>query len=203
MYRPVFRLSRTGLITSGLFLCMAATVFFWVLYSATTNPADAGESGIMLLPFAMPWIMLLPQAWVTPLAGVGAIILNALLLYFIFGGLRLTRITGQKEKACPHCLTYPLRKKFSPQANFAPYNICVDCGNRFTVDPATVKRHIIALILSPFMLGTTIMTYFKGNGWLGWMLVSHVIFWGYFIYANSKVVFVPYPPGSSSENHDE
>jgi len=203
MYRPVLKCSRLGLITAGIFLSLAAAVFCRILLSAATNPADSGESGIMLLPFAMPWIMLMPQAWIGPLAGLGAIILNALILFLLFGGLRFRASEPPANKACPHCRSYPLRKKFPPRANFLPYNLCQDCGHKFTVDPATVKRHVTALVLSPFMLGTTVMAYLRGGGWTGWMIVSHVVFWSYFIYANAKVVFVPYAPEDATDAHDE
>jgi hypothetical protein len=91
MYKPVIRISKWGFLASGLFLLLAAAVFGWIIYSASTNPGDSGESGILLLPFAMPWIMLIPQNWLAPITGFGLIGLNALILYAIFGGLRLAK----------------------------------------------------------------------------------------------------------------
>ena len=202
MIRPYLKFPKTGLVCAGLFLCLATAVFFWVLYSATTNPADSGESGIMLLPFGVPWIMIMPQAWLGLPAGIGAILFNALILYLLFGGLRFRITTPQGNRSCLHCGHYPLRKKFPPQSNFAPYNICVDCGNKFTVDRKTVRRHLIALTLALPMLATTILTFVRGNDWLWPMIASHVVFWGYFIYGNAQVVFVPYPPGTINDKND-
>lgn len=85
----VFRRSRGGFIAAGLFLVVAAVVFAWVFFVASRNPADSGESGILLLPFAMPWVSFLPGAWLGLWAGLGCIFLNALLLYCVFGGLRI------------------------------------------------------------------------------------------------------------------
>ena len=80
--------SLAGFIAGGLFLSLAVGVFCWLFFVASKNPADSGESGIMLLPFAMPWIMWFPVEWLGPLTGLACIVLNALLLYLLFGGLR-------------------------------------------------------------------------------------------------------------------
>ena len=80
--------SLAGFIAGGLFLSLAVGVFCWIFFVASKNPADSGESGILLLPFAMPWIMWLPVEWLGPLTGLACIVLNALLLYLLFGGLR-------------------------------------------------------------------------------------------------------------------
>jgi len=88
MLKPRIRKSLAGLIAGGLFLSLAVGVFCWIFFVASMNPADSGESGIMLLPFAMPWIMWLPVEWLGPLTGFACILLNALLLYLLFGGLR-------------------------------------------------------------------------------------------------------------------
>ncbi len=87
--RPRIVKSRAGVIASSLFLLLAVAVFCWIYFIAFRNPADSGESGILLLPFAMPWIMWLPVEWLGPLAGFGCILLNTILLYLAFGGLRL------------------------------------------------------------------------------------------------------------------
>lgn len=96
-------MSRGGFPAAGLFLASAAAVFAWVLFSASTNPADSGESGIVLLPFAMPWISLAPNRWLGPWMGLGCILLNAMMLYCVFGGLRrlggLTTIESIEEAA--------------------------------------------------------------------------------------------------------
>lgn len=84
---PVFKFSRGGLIAAGLFLLSALAVF----EATRKNPADSGESGILLLPFAMPWIAIIPENWLGLAAGLGCILVNTLILYCVFGGLRLTR----------------------------------------------------------------------------------------------------------------
>jgi len=84
----VLKFSRGGLITAGLFLSSAASVLAWVFFVASKNPADSGESGILLLPFASPWIMLVPNSWLGPWTAFGCVLLNALILYCVFGGLR-------------------------------------------------------------------------------------------------------------------
>lgn len=88
---PVFKLSRCGFFAAGLFLVAAASVFAWIFFVASKNPADSGESGILLLPFAMPWISIIPRSWLGPGAGLGSILLNALILYCVFGGLRFRK----------------------------------------------------------------------------------------------------------------
>jgi hypothetical protein len=89
--KPAFRFSRGGILVAGLFLFSAAIVFGWIFFVASKNPADSGESGILLLPFAMPWIMHVPSAWLGPWMALGCILLNSLILYCVFGGLRLAK----------------------------------------------------------------------------------------------------------------
>jgi len=87
----VFRAARTGFGVAGGFLLAASAVFAWVFLGASTNPADSGESGLLLVPFALPWIRLIPVSWLGMGTGAGSILLNALLLYCIFGGVRWRR----------------------------------------------------------------------------------------------------------------
>jgi hypothetical protein len=84
------RKSPAGLAVSSLFLLLALAVFSWIFFVASKNPADSGESGILLLPFAMPWIMWLPVEWLGLYSGLGCILFNTLVLYLLFGGLRLS-----------------------------------------------------------------------------------------------------------------
>jgi len=78
-------------LAAGLFLALAIAVLAWIFYSSATNSADSGESGILLLPFAMPWITIMPRSWLGLTTGLGAIGLNALILYLVFGGLRFSK----------------------------------------------------------------------------------------------------------------
>ena len=88
MSKLSIRFSKGGIVAAGLFISLALAVFAWIFFVASKNPADSGESGILLLPFAMPWIMILPSAWVGPFTGMVMIFFNALILYLVFGGLR-------------------------------------------------------------------------------------------------------------------
>jgi hypothetical protein len=88
------RFSRAGALVAGAFLAAAAAVFAWIFFVASKNPADSGESGILLLPFAMPWITHVPTAWLSPWLALGCVLWNAFLLYCLFGGLRLVRSTS-------------------------------------------------------------------------------------------------------------
>lgn len=85
------RKSRAGSMAAGLFLFSAGAVFCWVFFIASKNPADSGESAILLLPFAVPWVYVLPAKWLGLGTGIGSILLNGLVLYCAFGGLRFRR----------------------------------------------------------------------------------------------------------------
>lgn len=88
------RLSKAGLLAAGLFLGAAVAVFAWIFFLASTHSGDSGESGVLLIPFAMPWIVLIPKTWLGPGTGLGAILLNAFILYLLFGGLRFSARSG-------------------------------------------------------------------------------------------------------------
>lgn len=84
-----FRRSIGGFVAAGLFLLAAASVLAWIFFIASKNPADSGESGILMVFFALPWIALMPAQWLGLGTALGSIALNALILYCVFGGLRL------------------------------------------------------------------------------------------------------------------
>ncbi|MCW8873595.1 hypothetical protein ACFL33_05335 [Pseudomonadota bacterium] len=89
----VLQKSKTGFIAAALFLLAFLGVLAWIFFVASKNPADSGESGILLLPFAVPWVMWLPVEWLGPWAAVLCVLLNAVIIYVLFGGLRLkTRV---------------------------------------------------------------------------------------------------------------
>lgn len=85
------RRSRGGLVAAATFLTVFFAMLCWLFLVASKNPADSGESGILLLPFAMPWVLWIPQAWVGPGSGMAAVSLNAVIVYLVFGGLRWDR----------------------------------------------------------------------------------------------------------------
>ena len=97
MLKLKLKWSLGGFLASGLFLLLAIAVFGWIFFVASKNPADSGESGILLLPFAMPWIMWLPVGVLGPLAGLACIFLNALILYLLFGGLSCLADDGTQQ----------------------------------------------------------------------------------------------------------
>ena len=66
-------------------------LFAWIFLVASKNSADSGESGILLLPFAMPWVMWLPVEWLGLWAAVLCVSLNALIVYCLAGGLRFRK----------------------------------------------------------------------------------------------------------------
>jgi uncharacterized membrane protein YhaH (DUF805 family) len=89
--RPEFRRSRPGAIAAGVFLFAFLALFAWIFFVASKNPADSGESGILLLPFAMPWVMWLPVEWLGLWAAFLCVSLNALIVYCLAGGLRFRK----------------------------------------------------------------------------------------------------------------
>jgi len=84
-----FKISIFGFVIAGLYLLLVLAVIGWLFYSASTNPADSGEGGVLVVFLAMPWISLLPSSLISPWSALGCISLNGFLIYCIFGGARL------------------------------------------------------------------------------------------------------------------
>jgi hypothetical protein len=89
--RLVLKTSKLGYAAAAIFLLLAIAVFAWLIYSASTNPADSGEGGVLLIFFAMPWINIIPPRFINPFSAIGCILFNAVLLYCLFGGLRFEK----------------------------------------------------------------------------------------------------------------
>jgi hypothetical protein len=89
--RPVLKSSKPGYAAAAIFLLLAVGVFAWLIYSASTNPGDSGEGGVLLIFFAMPWINIIPTGFINPITAIGCILFNAVLLYCLFGGLRFRK----------------------------------------------------------------------------------------------------------------
>ena len=87
-----FKISTFGFVMAGLYLLLVLAVIGWLFYSASTNPADSGEGGVLIVFLAMPWISLLPSSLISPWTALGSILLNGLLIYCIFGGVRLSKV---------------------------------------------------------------------------------------------------------------
>jgi uncharacterized membrane protein YhaH (DUF805 family) len=88
MMRLVLQKSKTGVTAACLYLCAFLGLLAWIFFVASKNPADSGESGILLLPLVMPWVMWLPVEWLGLWAVFLCVSLNALIVYCLFGGLR-------------------------------------------------------------------------------------------------------------------
>ena len=84
-------MSRGGLVAAGLFLVTFIAAFSWIFFIASKNPADSGESAIILLIFTMPWVNFVPQHMLGLPVAFACVLFNALILYLVFGGLRLSR----------------------------------------------------------------------------------------------------------------
>ena len=52
MKRLALQKSKTGFVAAGLFLLTFLGLLAWIFFVASKNPADSGESGVLLLPFA-------------------------------------------------------------------------------------------------------------------------------------------------------
>ena len=87
MNRLAWRRSKIGALAAGLYTLAFLALLAWIFLVASKNPADSGESGILLLPFAMPWVMWLPVDWLGPWSGVACVLVNAVIVYGVFGGL--------------------------------------------------------------------------------------------------------------------
>ncbi len=96
MIRPELRFSRGGAIAAGLFLAVFITALGWIFFVASKNPADSGESAILLIFFALPWISIPPTSWIGPGYALTCVLFNALILYCVFGGLRFRRHTDRR-----------------------------------------------------------------------------------------------------------
>ncbi len=89
------QVSKLGLGFALSFWGMGLLVFGYHSWSVYTDPASTGYTAIYLLPFAMPWINLLPESWFSGalwqppwVPGWWALVgLNTLLLYLLCGGL--------------------------------------------------------------------------------------------------------------------
>lgn len=91
MIKPYLKWPKSGISAMSLFLILAGSILTWIILAASKNPADSGESGILLLPFAMPWIMVMPDNWLGLWTGLGCLLLNSVILLCLFGGLRFKR----------------------------------------------------------------------------------------------------------------
>jgi len=89
--RLVLKLSRFGFAVAAVFLLLVIAGVAWLFYSSATNPADSGEGGVLLIFFAMPWINIIPTRFINFFTAIGCILLNAFLLYCLFGGLRFLK----------------------------------------------------------------------------------------------------------------
>lgn len=84
------------MVVTGIFVGLAIVALGLHLYSSFTESADSGESAVIMIPFALPWIMMLPDSlvgsdawtWAVYPVFILLVFLNGFLLYCLFGGLR-------------------------------------------------------------------------------------------------------------------
>ncbi|MGR9115724.1 MAG: SCO4225 family membrane protein [Gammaproteobacteria bacterium] len=89
--RLQFKCSKLGIAVAGVYLLLVVCVFAWLLYRSTVNPADSGEGGVLLVFFALPWLIFVPHGLLGPGTAIACILLNALILFCMFGGLRFQK----------------------------------------------------------------------------------------------------------------
>ena len=85
------KLSKSGLTIAGLYFVLFVVVYSYLRYCTRTNPGDSGEGGIYLVPFVLPWYLLVPyshfrESFATPLHCISAL-LNSIIIYFLCGGV--------------------------------------------------------------------------------------------------------------------
>ena len=76
------RISLSGLLSVAFYLGMFAGAYHYDLQSIHQSAANSGEGGIVLMLYALPWVMLHPSL----LTLFGGIIYNAILIYLVMGG---------------------------------------------------------------------------------------------------------------------
>lgn len=89
------KMSRFGLGFAVSFWLMALLAFGFHTWSVFFNPANSGESAILLLPFALPWINWIPADSFTGWLWEGMampgwwmlVLVNTGLIYGICGGI--------------------------------------------------------------------------------------------------------------------
>jgi len=85
------RRSKPGLIAASMYLLAFLTGLAWVFIAPTLNPGESGETGILLLPFLLPWIAIVPAGALGFWGAIGIVGLNTLCVYLLFGGLRVAK----------------------------------------------------------------------------------------------------------------
>ncbi len=91
--------SPLGFIFLGLYVAAGLLALGWGLYSSTTNTGDSGLSFMYLYFITLPWMNFIPNslayssAWNYLFIPVSILMfsLNGLILYFIFGGLKISK----------------------------------------------------------------------------------------------------------------
>lgn len=91
------RFSKPGGVAAGLFVLLYGATRLWLAYSASTNPADSGEGGLLLLGFAFPWVLASSQP--DGLALIGMTLLNAAVIYVTVAAVaRAMRWIGSRAR---------------------------------------------------------------------------------------------------------
>lgn len=92
---------------------------------------------------------------------------------------------------CPHCDSQIAGKMLAMQPQLRRYRICPFCEAKFTVDRATKRRQVIAMVLALVSLYATVRLTMNGADWLILSCLSYAVLAVYIYLANSHVVAVP------------
>ena len=93
---------------------------------------------------------------------------------------------------CPVCGSDMRSRSLFSHYSLKPYQVCPDCGAKYTTDSKTRRRQVPIFILAMIMLGMTAVVGIKGFAWLLPAIASHIILWVYVGYAVSRIKYVQY-----------
>ena len=93
---------------------------------------------------------------------------------------------------CPFCNFLISGKDVTNTISFKPYSSCPNCDGHYTVDRATKRRQIIAILIVLISLTFTIGWCFLNQEWLIPSIVSYIVLIGFIIWANRKVRYIAY-----------
>lgn len=91
---------------------------------------------------------------------------------------------------CPGCQTAIEGKDLRKQFGISPFRTCPYCKIRFTVDPQTKLRQLIALVLATASLALTVGWCFAGQPWLYPTVVSYITLALFIWWSNRLVEFI-------------
>ncbi len=93
---------------------------------------------------------------------------------------------------CPFCDFIISGKDVKNTISFKSYSSCPNCDGHYTIDRATKRRQIIAILIALISLTFTIGWCFLNQEWLIPSIVSYIVLIGFIIWANRKVRYIAY-----------